>query len=247
MGFTQILTVKIKYIHHLIPKKHQQFVLDYFLKSQFKGLLLYHKLGSGKTCSSIMISDQMLDQTKSQQIYVLTPGSLRQGWIEEYCRVCGQDPQQLNELYTFVTYNYNVLPTLPRNFNGSLVIIDEVHNLINGVFNGAKNASGIYDRLMRSNCRILALSGTPIHHRIDEWPLLGNLLKPNTFKLANFVASNFVTQDDGVLVPNDKPKLLKQLSGIISYFPGLGKDYYPEVIYNDPIKVIMTLEQEKKI
>ena len=31
-----------------IPQKHQQMVLDYFPSSPYKGLLLYHKLGSGK-------------------------------------------------------------------------------------------------------------------------------------------------------------------------------------------------------
>ena len=43
------------------PQAHQKFVKDYFVKTPFKGLLLYHRLGSGKTCSSIIIGDALLE------------------------------------------------------------------------------------------------------------------------------------------------------------------------------------------
>ena len=163
------------------PQKHQSEVLDYFLnKSKYKGLLLYHRLGSGKSCSSILISDEMLSASKVKKVYVMTPGSLRQNFIEEYCEKCGKNPEFLKNHYTFITTNYSVGKRLP-DMNDSLVIIDEIHNLINGVKNQSQHSSLIYKALMKSNCRILALTGTPVYNDIGEWPFLGNLLKPETF------------------------------------------------------------------
>ena len=46
------------------PTAHQIATMNYFLKSKYKGLLLYHRLGSGKTCTSIMIADKMLKKKK---------------------------------------------------------------------------------------------------------------------------------------------------------------------------------------
>ena len=64
------------------PQEHQSEVLDYFInKSKYKGLCLFHRLGSGKSCSSIMISDEMLKLAKIRKIFVMTPGSLRQNFI----------------------------------------------------------------------------------------------------------------------------------------------------------------------
>jgi len=116
-----------------IPAPHQIIVKDYFLKSRYKGLFLYHKLGSGKSCTSIMVGDAMLKSRKIERVYVLTPGSLRKNWISEYCRVCGSLTKDMLKKFTFITYNYNVKPHLHGYyFDDSLVIIDEIHNLMNG-------------------------------------------------------------------------------------------------------------------
>ena len=60
---------------------HQKIVRDYLnLFTPYRGLLLYHGLGSGKTCSSIAIAEGMKDNKK---IIVMTPASLRRNYIEE--------------------------------------------------------------------------------------------------------------------------------------------------------------------
>ena len=235
------------------PQEHQEQLLDYFLnKLKYKGVLAFHRLGSGKSCSSIMIADEMLKQAKAKKVYVLTPGSLRQNFIEEYCYKCGYKPKYLKKYYTFITYNYSVGNRLP-NFNNSLVIIDEVHNLINGVKNQSKHTTLIYKALLNSDCKILALSGTPIFNFIWEWPFLGNLLKPGAFpKMIKGGTINpeefmikFNIDSNGKIIPKN-PALFKiKLRGIISYFPGRAGGYYPEVIHEPPIQVRMTIEQDK--
>ena len=236
------------------PQVHQTFVKNYFLETPYKGLLLYHRLGSGKSCSSIIIGDALLKLKNIDTVYVMAPGALRQGWIKEYCGVCGAKAKWLTDHYTFVTYNYNVAAYLPKTFDNSLVIIDEVHNLINGVKNQAKNVTAIYAKLMTSNCKILTLSGTPIYNNIYEWPLLGNLLKPGAFPPiivgGNLVPEKFMNlfniSNDGVLTPKNPSAFNKALQGIISYFPGLGGGLYPQLVEEPVIKVEMTPDQENK-
>jgi superfamily II DNA or RNA helicase len=228
------------------PQEHQQYVKNWFLKTPYKGLLLFHRLGSGKTCSSIIIGDALLKgKFGVDKVYILTPGSLRQGWINEYCGVCGNKAELLKKKYIFLTYNYTVYKQLQNIsedgniFNNSLVIIDEVHNFINNVKNKTKNAVYIYKKLVESNCKILALSGTPIYNDISEWGLLGNLLKPGAFP-TNF-KDLFVINDDKLILQNNN--FIESLQGIVSYFPGIEGQYYPIVIEEPIVKTEMTLEQ----
>lgn len=233
-----------------VPQPHQQKTVDAFVESKHKGMLLYHKLGSGKTCTTIMVGDRMLREQKVRRIYILTPGSLRKGWVNEYCSVCGYNNKLLS-LYTFITYNYMVGTRLP-NFDYSLVIIDEVHNLINGVKNKSKTPSKIYDAIMSAKCRVLALSGTPVYNSIHEWALLGNLLKPNTFPeirrgkdIDSFAfIKDFNIEPDGTVTPKNPTRFNRDLDGIISFFPGSEDKFMPKVIEQPIVKVEMNLEQE---
>ncbi len=65
---------------------HQKIVRDYMnLYTPYRGLLLYHGLGSGKTCTSIAIAEGMKD---SKKVIIMTPASLRANYIEEL-KKCG--------------------------------------------------------------------------------------------------------------------------------------------------------------
>ncbi len=258
---------------NFVPQKHQIETRDFFLsKNSFKGLLLYHKLGSGKTCTALMIADAMLKMwkedrndgiTRSQRrgvnkVYILSPGSLRQGWINEYCNVCGSDIYHLVNSITFVTYNYSTgLKFSENDLKYSLVIIDEVHNLINGVKNGSKNPTLIYDHILESNCRILALSGTVLYNDLSEFALLGNLLKPS--KKGEFeyfpeirrmagidkflFESLFNFDKDGNITEKDPIEMKRRMEGIISYYPG-NQNLMPEIIEKIPLDCAMSKEQQ---
>jgi superfamily II DNA or RNA helicase len=218
--------------HIFSPAPHQQKVVDYFLESPYKGLLLYHKLGSGKSCTSILVADTMLAMGRVKRVFVLTPGSLRKNWVSEYCRVCGDLDRRLFDKYVFITYNYNIHENLDQyKFKNSLVIIDECHNLINSYKNGSKNAVAIYDKIMATNCRVLALSGTPIiqDNPMIDWKLLSTILDGGR--------SNEISD------VKDIPTL--HLQGIVSYFPG-DPSSYPEVRVKPIQRTPMTLAQYKE-
>ena len=58
---------------------HQKIVRDYMnLYTPYRGLLLYHGLGSGKTATSIAIAEGMKD---SKRVIIMTPASLRANYI----------------------------------------------------------------------------------------------------------------------------------------------------------------------
>jgi len=223
--------------HKFNPQPHQIEVVNAFLDSKEKGMILFHKLGSGKTCTSIMIADALLKTERIRSVYILTPGSLRKGWVDEYCTVCGANRYLLKRYFTFITYNYRVSENLP-NFNNSLVIIDEVHNLINGVKNRSTTATAIYEALMGANrnCRILLLSGTPIYNQIEEWALINNLLKPGSYD---------VELDEGRIFTKVTPNDYKQVRGVVSFYAGAGSENYPDIIKEEPIAVNMSSNQER--
>jgi hypothetical protein len=67
---------------------YQKLVRDYLLiETPYRGLLLYHGLGSGKTCSSIAVAESLLNTKK---VFVLLPASLQDNYRGEI-RKCG-DP-----------------------------------------------------------------------------------------------------------------------------------------------------------
>lgn len=228
----------------LLP--HQKVVRDYLLmETPYRGLLLYHGLGSGKTCSSIAVAESLLSNRK---VFVLLPASLESNYRGEL-RKCG-DPlymydqhwrQQtlsddtrplakklgisdgfldrnrtffttvsgeasnystlpapakeiigkqiediINQRFTFIRYNglssANIGKYVPADgsnpYSDSVVIVDEVHNLISRVSNKSDITRPLYDLIYNAtNCKVVALSGTPVINRANEVAFLMNLLR----------------------------------------------------------------------
>jgi len=78
---------------------HQQLVRDYLnLVTPYRGLLLYHGLGSGKTCSSIAIAEGMKDK---KRVIVMLPASLQRNYIEEI-KKCGDPIFKRNQFWEWV-------------------------------------------------------------------------------------------------------------------------------------------------
>jgi superfamily II DNA or RNA helicase len=229
--------------NEFIPTQSQADVLNYFVyQSTYKGLLLYHKLGAGKTCTSVLIADRMIREGKIDKVYILTPGSLRTNWIDEYCKKCGE--KFISSHFVFMTYNSNLKSELDYyQFDRSLIIIDEAHNIFNGVKNLSNNPLSIYKKIYESNCRVLLLTGTPIIQYISEWALMGNILNPDGFKNILKYDGSFPYVIEEVF--NHTRITDKQLQGIVSYYPG-DKDLYPTTIYHNPIKCKMNKAQYNK-
>jgi len=78
---------------------HQKIVRDYINEfTPYRGLLLYHGLGSGKTCSSIAIAEGL---KSTRRIIIMTPASLRMNYIQEL-KKCGDSLYKLNQYWEFI-------------------------------------------------------------------------------------------------------------------------------------------------
>lgn len=81
----------------LLPQ--QEIVLNYINNyTPYRGVLLYHGLGSGKTCAAIAAAEGMMDR---RHIYVMTPASLRKNFVEEI-KFCGAPVYSRDQHWTFV-------------------------------------------------------------------------------------------------------------------------------------------------
>jgi hypothetical protein len=94
---------------------HQKIVRDYLnIYSPYRGLLLFHGLGSGKTCSSIAIAEGL---KTFKRIIVMTPASLRMNYIEEMKSKCGDLMYKKNQYWEFIESRGN--PELTRVYRKS--------------------------------------------------------------------------------------------------------------------------------
>ena len=86
------------------PLIHQKIVKDYLNNyTPYPGLLLYHGLGSGKTCTSIGVAEGMKDE---KHIIILTPASLRMNYMEEL-KKCGSPLYKKNQHWEWVPITKN--------------------------------------------------------------------------------------------------------------------------------------------
>ena len=77
---------------------HQKFVRDYMQhKSPYRGILLYHGLGVGKTCASIAVAEIM---NNNRDVMVLLPASLQMNYRNEIMK-CGNTKFAINQHWKF--------------------------------------------------------------------------------------------------------------------------------------------------
>ena len=107
---------------------HQKIVRDYLnIYSPYRGLLLFHGLGSGKTCSSIAIAEGL---KTFKRIIVMTPASLRMNYIEEMKTKCGDLMYKKNQYWEFIDSRGN--PELTRVLSQILMFPDDKFVRTNG-------------------------------------------------------------------------------------------------------------------
>jgi hypothetical protein len=82
---------------------HQEIVRRYINSyTPYRGILLYHGLGSGKTCSSISLIEGMMT---SKRIYVITPASLQANYRTQI-KFCGEQLFRSDHHWVFEKIDY---------------------------------------------------------------------------------------------------------------------------------------------
>lgn len=191
------------------PKKFklqvpQQFVSEFINpNTPYKGLLIYHQIGAGKTCAAVSIAENW---KKKRHILVVTPASLMGNFYDELRSQCTGDEyltpkdrsifdglkpasskyndmikkidKKIDKYYTVLSYNKFVAKLNDRKINlkNTLLIIDEVQNIVSERGSFYKTISKAIDKAP-DDLRIILLSGTPIFDKPVEIALTMNLLK----------------------------------------------------------------------
>lgn len=267
---------------------HQLFVKN-FLSSQtpYNSLLLYHQLGTGKTCSAIGICEEMrayLKQVGIQKriIIVASPNvqdnfrlqlfderklKLVDGlWNIRACtgnnlikeinpmnmknmpkeKVISQIDTLIKTSYLFLGYdgfanyitkilNFNsekpnpaqAIRNLRAEFNGRLIVIDEVHNIRISEDNENKKVALYLMKLVKSveNLRLLLLSATPMYNTYREIIWLLNLMNANDRRGQIDIKNVFDKM--GNFKPGGEELLIRKATGYISYIRGENPYTFP--------------------
>lgn len=210
-----------KYNKYTIPKKRktfdqicypkeyklqlpQEFLAKYIHpNTPYKGVLVFHRIGAGKTCTAVNIGEQWKHIRK---IVVVTPASLTGNFRDELRSPCAgnsyltaSERKKLSEYHPasheykniieksdkridkyYKIYSYNKFVELADNdemkLNNSVLIVDEVQNMVS---EDGKFYTTLYDTIHNapSNLRIVLLSATPMFDKPNEIALTMNLLR----------------------------------------------------------------------
>jgi hypothetical protein len=192
------------------PKKFtfqlpQLFVAEFLNpKTPYKGILLYHRIGAGKTCAGIQIAEKW---KKHKKIVLVAPASLVGNFYKELRSECtgniyitneerkllyGLSPssvkyqdiidivkQRIHKYYEIYSYHkfVDLVNTKKINLKNKLLIIDEVHNIVSETGSFYSTFKKAIDTTPDS-FRIVIMSATPIYDKPAELGLTLNLLKP---------------------------------------------------------------------
>ena len=129
---------------------HQMIVRDYInLITPYRGLLLYHGLGSGKTCSSIAIVEGIKTE---KQVMIMLPKSLEENYKQEL-KKCGDILYRNNQYWEFISIKTN--PKLKDALAAVLSLSPKIIEKNGGAWFIDKNKSSNYTTLSVSEQKIL--------------------------------------------------------------------------------------------
>jgi len=173
-------------------------------KTPYKSILIYHRIGAGKTCSAIQIAEKWKGKKK---IVVVLPASLKGGFKNELRGGCGgnnyltqaertrlssiqpnddeykdiidKSDQRIEEYYNIYSYNKFIeyVKDGTMRLTNTVLIIDEIQNMVSETGTYYKELYDMLDQGIKG-LRIVLLSATPMFDRPVEIALTMNLLDP---------------------------------------------------------------------
>jgi len=183
----------------------QLFVSNFINPStNYKGLLLYHKIGAGKTCAALQIAEQWVNK---RNVILVCPASLVGNFYKEirsectgsnyvsdiereelksldvmsneYRNMIKDINRRIDENYEIYSYNkfVDLIKLKKIKLDNVLLIIDEVQDIVS-------EHGSFYSTIMGAikkapdNFRIVIMSATPIFDKPMELGLTLNLLRP---------------------------------------------------------------------
>lgn len=235
---------------------YQNIVFHYLTHQNNRGLLVFHTVGSGKSITSISISEHF--RKLNRDILILSSKSLKSNYIKEIetynkkinKNITEEEIKQIIDGYQFVTSNAsNMITQLQKKdtalgiddmlneinkfkLDNKVIIVDEAHNLFNSIVNGSKNANEFYDLVMKSkNIKIIFLTGSPIINNFFELVPALNMCAGYTVLPEYFTdfKKMFINESNNTI--KNKSKLQSRILGLVSYHGPLFNEKYQPFIY----------------
>ncbi len=237
---------------------HQQYALDKFITSPNRGMLLSHSAGTGKSLTAVAIAEHL---QRYKEVLVIAPKSLHDNMrhtLDMYSKkvdksryryISSNAGNMIDKLETS-TDDLTGIDVKSLRLDNKMIIIDEAHNVLGGMSNGSKNATALYDMLMKArNCRILLMTASPIVNTVFEAAIAMNICKgfirTEDNELTTILPESsedffrfFVDKKTMRLTHTDKLK--NRLMGLISYRGDLFERKVPS--FHDMLKTTVRKE-----
>lgn len=153
---------------------HQIKTADYIANESKRGLLIYHEIGSGKTLTSLECLKRILETREFNKVYLVVSKIIFKNYgieIEKF------GYGFLNKYIIHVDYETLFTEEFTSELEGSIVLIDEVHNYNNAIFNRNFHATSLFEKIKSTNkIKIIIMSGSPIYNTPFDASLLRNIL-----------------------------------------------------------------------
>jgi SNF2 family DNA or RNA helicase len=146
-------------------------------------LLVYHKMGTGKTLTAVTTSQCYLDHNPDKKVIVITPASLTDNFkkaMMEYKYIKHADKYEFYSIQKATS----LLKNKKLDCSNSMVILDEVHNYRSNIrFKKGKLKTGVniffgYQCFLKAD-KLLLLTGTPLYDRPENMNVYKVLLNYN--------------------------------------------------------------------
>ena len=199
----------------------QQLLLRDYFKSRLasNGLLIYHQIGAGKTCTVISIAEEFINKMK---IVIVLPAALIGNFRDELRNGCAGEKyistdnrdilktlQSSDKKYkkiikdsnilidkNYTIYSYHIFIDLCKEnkikLRNTLLVIDEIQNMISEEGSFYTNLKNVIDK-SDDKTRVVILSATPMFNKPEEIALTLNLLKlKNDIPIGNDFNTTFI-------------------------------------------------------
>lgn len=248
------------------PKRYefqlpQKFLAEFINPhTPYRGVLVYHRIGAGKTCTAISISEKFKNH---KRIMIVLPASLKGNFRSElrsYCAgekyltdkerkmlatlhpselayldIIKRSDERINKYYTIYSYNkfVNIIKDNKLRLDNTLLIIDEIHNMISETGTYYENLYHVIHSAAKS-MRLVIMSATPIFDKPAEIALTMNLLlnkqqMPTGRKFYDeFVDVKYTNRGPTYQVKN-MDVFKDYIRGYVSYFRGAAPQSFPRV------------------